>query len=89
MLAVVVTILHAGGSGYMVVFHRTEAALGFGSHLSDGAALFRTALLPPRLGKGLEKVSQTLPASPYPGQLAAAGGDPSSAVRRKQENLQR
>ena len=47
MLAVVVTILHAGGSGYMVVFHRTEAALGFGSHLSDGAALFRTALLPP------------------------------------------
>ena len=46
MLAVVVTILHVGGSGHMVVFHRTEAALGFGSHLGDGAALFRTALLP-------------------------------------------
>ena len=46
-LGVVVTILHVGGSGHMVVFHRTEAALGFGSHLSVGAALYRIALLPP------------------------------------------
>ena len=39
---------------------------------------------------GLEKVSQTLPAPPFPSQLTAAGGDPTHAVetlnrtRRKQ-----
>lgn len=35
----------------------TESALELGSHLSDEAALFRIALLPPlAMGKGLEKV---------------------------------
>lgn len=89
MLAVVVTILHVGGSGYMVVFCRTEAAMGFGNHLSDGAALSRTALLPPSLGKGLEKVSPNIACFTLSWPASRGWRDPTTAVRRKQEILQR
>lgn len=44
-LEAVAANLHTGDSGHMVAPHWTKAAVGFGSPLSDRAALSRIALL--------------------------------------------
>ena len=46
-----VTDLHSGGQGRMVTLQLTGARVERGSHLGDGAALFRDSTAPPSGGR--------------------------------------
>lgn len=74
----------------VVAFHRKEAAVEFGSPLSDRAALFRITLLSPvAWGGGWKRCPKNWLLHPTLGQHTAAGRDPILAVEVQEKTGER
>ena len=84
-LAVVVTTLHAGASGQGRLPKKPRLLWNAGNHLSDRAALFRDALLPPLAwGRGDKRSPKNCQShSPWPVCRGWRGSHPSSKNKKK------